>query len=132
MQDGELGALESLLAHDVVLTGDGGGKVPALARSIRGRARVARTLTNWVKVGARIPGAHTVRLDIADTAGLPGVLDDIRTRFGPISMLVNNAAAFHRYRFLDSADAGTKITEPGRTSVVPESVTSVAAPACTT
>ena len=27
---------------------------------------------------------------------------------------------------------GTKITEPGRTSVVPESVTSVAAPACTT
>jgi RNA polymerase sigma-70 factor (ECF subfamily) len=43
-QDGDLGGLEALLAHDVVLTGDGGGKVPALARSLRGRNRVARTL----------------------------------------------------------------------------------------
>jgi hypothetical protein len=39
----------------VVLTGDGGGKVPALARSLHGRARVARTLLNWVKLGTRIP-----------------------------------------------------------------------------
>src|SRR4051812_45328830 len=33
-EDGDLGALEALLAHDVVLHGDGGGKVPALARSL--------------------------------------------------------------------------------------------------
>ena len=56
-QEGDLGGLEALLAHDVVLTGDGGGKVPALARSLHGRSRVARTLLNWVKLGARIPGA---------------------------------------------------------------------------
>ncbi len=56
-QDGDLGGLEALLAHDVVLTGDGGGKVPALARSLHGRNRVARTLLNWLKLGARIPGA---------------------------------------------------------------------------
>ena len=49
--------LEALLAHDVVLTGDGGGKVPALARSLDGRNRVARTLRNWLRIGARIPGA---------------------------------------------------------------------------
>jgi len=42
-QEGDLGALEAVLAHDVVLTGDGGGKVPALARSLHGRRRVART-----------------------------------------------------------------------------------------
>ncbi len=54
---GDLEALEALLAHDVVLTGDGGGKVPALARSLHGRTRVARALLNWVKVGASIPGA---------------------------------------------------------------------------
>jgi RNA polymerase sigma-70 factor (ECF subfamily) len=34
-QEGDLGALEALLAHDVVLHGDGGGKVPALARALR-------------------------------------------------------------------------------------------------
>jgi RNA polymerase sigma-70 factor (TIGR02957 family) len=56
-QDGDLGALEAILARDVLLTGDGGGKVPALARPLRGRNRVARALLNWVKIGARIPGA---------------------------------------------------------------------------
>jgi RNA polymerase sigma-70 factor (ECF subfamily) len=53
---GDLAELEALLAHDVELTGDGGGKVPALARTLRGRARVARTLVNWVRVAGRVPG----------------------------------------------------------------------------
>jgi RNA polymerase sigma-70 factor (ECF subfamily) len=57
VRDGDVAGLEALLAHDVALTGDGGGKVPALARSLHGRSRVARTLLNWVKLGARIPGA---------------------------------------------------------------------------
>src|SRR4029450_8387460 len=39
-QEGDLAGLEALLAHDVVLTGDGGGKVPALKRALRGRNRV--------------------------------------------------------------------------------------------
>jgi RNA polymerase sigma-70 factor (ECF subfamily) len=68
---GELGELESLLAHDVVLTGDGGGKAPALARSIRGRSRVARTLLNWVKAGARIAGAEIRPVEVN---GAPGAL----------------------------------------------------------
>jgi RNA polymerase sigma-70 factor (ECF subfamily) len=53
---GDLAELEALLAHDVELTGDGGGKVPALARTLRGRARVARTLVNWARVAGRVPG----------------------------------------------------------------------------
>jgi RNA polymerase sigma-70 factor (ECF subfamily) len=57
-RDGDMAGLEALLAHDVTLTGDGGGKVPALARSLRGRSRVARTLLNWVRIGSRIPGAQ--------------------------------------------------------------------------
>jgi RNA polymerase sigma-70 factor (ECF subfamily) len=56
-QEGDLAGLESLLAHDVVLHGDGGGKVPALARSLHGRSRVARTLRAWARQGARIAGA---------------------------------------------------------------------------
>jgi len=68
---GDLGELETLLAHDVVLTGDGGGKVPALARALRGRNRVARALLTWVRVGARIPGAS---LRPAEVNGSPGAL----------------------------------------------------------
>jgi RNA polymerase sigma-70 factor (TIGR02957 family) len=41
---GDLHALEELLAHDVVLHGDGGGKVRAIARPVHGRAKVARML----------------------------------------------------------------------------------------
>jgi RNA polymerase sigma-70 factor (TIGR02957 family) len=46
-EQGDLAGLEALLAHDVELTGDGGGKVPALARSMRGRNRVARIVINY-------------------------------------------------------------------------------------
>jgi RNA polymerase sigma-70 factor (TIGR02957 family) len=56
-RNGDLKSLESLLAHDVVLTGDGGGKVPALARSLHGRDRVARTLLGWTRVGRRVAGS---------------------------------------------------------------------------
>jgi RNA polymerase sigma-70 factor (TIGR02957 family) len=66
---GDLSGLESLLAHDIVLTGDGGGKVPALARSLQGRNRVARTLLNWVKLGARIPGASLRPVEVNGAAG---------------------------------------------------------------
>jgi RNA polymerase sigma-70 factor (ECF subfamily) len=69
--DGDLAGLEALLAHDVVLTGDGGGKVPALARSLHGRDRVARALLNWVRLGARIAGAS---LQTVEVNGMPGAL----------------------------------------------------------
>ena len=53
------------------LTGDGGGKVPALARSLRGRNRVARTLINWLRLAARVPG---VSLRPVEVNGGPGAL----------------------------------------------------------
>ncbi|HWF51984.1 MAG TPA: sigma factor-like helix-turn-helix DNA-binding protein [Solirubrobacteraceae bacterium] len=56
-RDGDVGRLEALLAQDVVLTGDGGGKAPALAHAVHGPVGVARTLLSWRKLGARIPGA---------------------------------------------------------------------------
>jgi RNA polymerase sigma-70 factor (TIGR02957 family) len=70
-EQGDVGALEALLAHDVELTGDGGGKVPALARSLRGRNRVARTLANWLRRVARVPGASVCPVEIN---GGPGAL----------------------------------------------------------
>ncbi len=69
--DGDLAGLEMLLAADVQLTGDGGGKVPALARSLRGRSRVARTLLSWMAFSARIPG---ISLRPVQINGGPGAL----------------------------------------------------------
>jgi RNA polymerase sigma-70 factor (TIGR02957 family) len=70
-EQGDLAGLEALLAHDVVLTGDGGGKAPALARSLRGRDRVARKLVDWARIGARLPGTS---LRPAEVNGGPGAL----------------------------------------------------------
>ncbi len=70
-QHGDLAGLESLLAHDVELTGDGGGKAPALARSLRGRSRVARTILSWVRVGARHP---EISVRPVEVNGGPGAL----------------------------------------------------------
>ena len=70
-EQGDLDGLEALLAADVQLTGDGGGKVPALARSLRGRNRVARTLINWFRLAARLPG---VSLRPVEVNGGPGAL----------------------------------------------------------
>ncbi len=70
-QRGDLAGLEALLASDARLTGDGGGKVPALARSLHGRSRVARTLVNWFRLRTRIPG---VSMRLAEVNGGAGAL----------------------------------------------------------
>jgi RNA polymerase sigma-70 factor (TIGR02957 family) len=70
-EQGDLSGLEALLAHDVELTADGGGKVPALARTLRGRSRVARTMINWARLGARLPGGSTRPVEVN---GGPGAL----------------------------------------------------------
>jgi RNA polymerase sigma-70 factor (ECF subfamily) len=72
VEHGDLAGLEALLAHDVELTGDGGGKVPALARTLRGRNRVARTLINGIRQAtARLPG---ISLRPVEVNGGPGAL----------------------------------------------------------
>src|SRR5215216_2844631 len=70
-EQGDLAGLEALLALDVELTADGGGKVPALARSLRGRSRVARTLIKGLGQVARFPG---VSLRPIEVNGGPGAL----------------------------------------------------------
>jgi RNA polymerase sigma-70 factor (TIGR02957 family) len=70
-EKGDLSGLEALLAHDVELTGDGGGKVPALAHTLRGRSRVARTLASWFRPTARSVGVLSRPVEV--NAG-PGAL----------------------------------------------------------
>lgn len=69
IQSGDRTELEALLAHDVALHGDGGGKAPALARPIHGRSRVANTLMAWAALASRIDG---LELDPIHVNGQPG------------------------------------------------------------
>ena len=69
-EQGDLTGLEALLAADVQLTGDGGGKVPALARTLQGRSRVARTIINW----PRITALPDVSLRLIEVNGDPGAM----------------------------------------------------------
>ncbi len=71
VEEGDLDGLEELLAHDVVLHGDGGGKAPAITRAVHGRARVARTLRAGLRAGPRFGGFSLRREEVN---GQPGAL----------------------------------------------------------
>lgn len=71
IETGELGDLEALLADDVVLRGDGGGKAPALSRPLFGRARAAKALRNWGGIAERFEG---IRLERVEFNGAPGAI----------------------------------------------------------
>jgi len=69
--EGDLGSLETLLAHDVVLHGDGGGEAPAIARPVLGRSLVARALVVGVKQLLEVPGTA---LRPVEVNGQPGTV----------------------------------------------------------
>ena len=71
VEEGDLGELESLLASDVELHGDGGGKVPAISRPLQGRNRVAQMLLAWWRAAARFGGATVRRVEVN---GQPGAM----------------------------------------------------------
>ncbi len=70
VEEGDVEGLEALLAEDVVLRGDGGGKAPALARALHGARRVARTIGTWMKVARRAD----ISWERTDVNGQPGAV----------------------------------------------------------
>ena len=90
VEQGDLAGLEALLAHDVALTGDGGGKAPALARSLSGRNRVARILINWVRLGARLPGVSLRSAEVNGGAGAL-ILDGQQRLLGVLSIDIDGS-----------------------------------------
>ncbi|MFJ3503336.1 RNA polymerase sigma-70 factor [Streptomyces sp. NPDC090135] len=100
LRDGDVGGLRNLLAADVQLVGDGGGKAPQLARTVSGTDDVARLLASVFPLMARVdvtfepheingqPGAifrdreggvlHTLALDVFD-----GRIHTIRSVINP-------------------------------------------------
>ncbi|MFJ3307519.1 RNA polymerase sigma-70 factor [Streptomyces sp. NPDC086549] len=100
LKNGDMGGLRELLAADVQLVGDGGGKAPQLARAVIGAENVARLLASVFDRMARIdvtfephelngqPGAivhdrdgkvlHTLTLEVLD-----GQIQAIRSVINP-------------------------------------------------
>ncbi|MFI8103622.1 RNA polymerase sigma-70 factor [Streptomyces sp. NPDC086023] len=70
LHEGDVAGLQDLLAADVAMTGDGGGKAPQLARSIHGADNVARLLA---AVFPRLAGID-VTLEPRQVNGQPGAL----------------------------------------------------------
>jgi RNA polymerase sigma-70 factor (TIGR02957 family) len=68
---GDLDGLEDLLAHDVALHGDGGGKARSPAQPLFGRRRVARTLLGWMQAISGVEGFSTRPVEVN---GHPGAL----------------------------------------------------------
>jgi len=100
LREGDVASLQELLAADVSVVGDGGGKAPQLARAVIGAENVARLLASVFLRMARIdvtfepheingqPGAifrdrdgkvlHTIALDVLD-----GQIQTIRSVINP-------------------------------------------------
>ena len=78
LREGDVEGLRELLAADVQLVGDGGGKAPQLARSIIGAEKVARVLTSVFPWFVSIK----VTLEPREVNGQPGAI--FRDRDGKV------------------------------------------------
>jgi RNA polymerase sigma-70 factor (ECF subfamily) len=70
VQDGDIDALVEMLAADVVVYGDGGGKAPSWPRPIVGQGRVSRLFAGW---GSQL-AYMGVSIQLHEVNGQPGAV----------------------------------------------------------
>ncbi|MGW3495478.1 RNA polymerase sigma-70 factor [Streptomyces sp. NPDC001020] len=78
LKGGDMGGLQQLLAADVQLVGDGGGKAPQLAKAIMGAKNVARVLCTVLPLMSRVD----VTFEPHEVNGQPGAI--FRDRDGKV------------------------------------------------
>ncbi|MEU0523297.1 RNA polymerase sigma-70 factor [Streptomyces niveus] len=82
LSNGDVGGLQDLLAADVQLVGDGGGKTPQLARAVSGAAGVAKLLGRFIPWLLRVD----VTLEPHEVNGQPGAV--FRDREGRVLLVL--------------------------------------------
>jgi RNA polymerase sigma-70 factor (ECF subfamily) len=70
LRDGDVLGLQDLLAADVQLVGDGGGKAPNLSRTVVGMDRVSRVLASYYPVLIQVGVTH----ELHEVNGQPGAI----------------------------------------------------------
>ncbi|GAA3073501.1 RNA polymerase sigma factor SigJ [Streptomyces roseofulvus] len=85
-RDGDLAGLEKVLARDVVWWSDGGGKVRAALRPVRGRDHVVRFLA-----GVARRTEEGSRLTVAEVNGAPGIVQHVGGRITGVATVALRA-----------------------------------------
>lgn len=82
LRTGDVGGLQDLLAADVQLVGDGGGKAPQLAKAVMGAENVARVLVSVFPWLVRVD----VTFELHEVNGQPGAV--FRDRDGKVAYIL--------------------------------------------
>ena len=90
----------------VIVTGGAGGIGEAITRAFVAQGARVGVLDLDVARGealaqALAPAVEFVRCDVTDTPGLKAAIEQVRARFGPIGILINNAAHDERHATLE-------------------------------
>jgi len=103
LRNGDLKTLETLLADDVVVHADGGGRVRAITRPVYGRDRVARLLLKGMRAAERSGGWSMSQLQVN---GQPGALRyDAAGRLSAVLVLdVTDDGRIHAIRAIANPD----------------------------
>ncbi|HKH41049.1 MAG TPA: RNA polymerase sigma-70 factor [Solirubrobacterales bacterium] len=123
IENGDFEGLETLLAEDVELHGDGGGIAPAIRRPVYGRAKAAQMFRNWGRLTERIGG---LQLRPVRVNGQPGAefmdpdgklinvmaLDIADGQIQTIRSIVNPEKLGHLGPLADTEELFRRISEP--------------------
>ncbi|MBF6175602.1 RNA polymerase sigma factor SigJ [Nocardia blacklockiae] len=83
-RSGDLSALLGVLDDKVVLTADGGGKVPAIRQPVQGAELVAKMFLGWYRAGTGAWGRHVL------VNGVPGLMVFDGTHVGVFSFVLDD------------------------------------------
>lgn len=111
-EQGDLEALEQMLAHDVVLHGDGGGKAPAVKHPLCGRTNVARALITGLRTARARYGGFIRRS--RQLSGQPGAL--LFDRHGRLASIVILDIADGQIQSVNAIDNPDKLRHLGPVS----------------
>ena len=85
-RSGDLGALLGVLDENVLLTADGGGKVPAIRQPVRGAELIAKLFMGWYRAGSGAWGRAVL------VNGAPGLLVFDGSHIGVFSFTIDNGS----------------------------------------